>query len=228
MDATTGTPPPEAMRRAMADYVRAAHQAYLDAAAPLPAAERARLPLLAARDVTVVAVAARSLHVLATTEALPDPTAPEVEILDGLGALTWLLRFFDPVIVPGLGLIDESQGPAPERVRDALGIRTVVYHLSVPPGGGLSTHHALHAGTGLAHAHAAAHRDFDTIESLAPERSDLVGEMRGAFVAGLPAAQVLLAQAIAPSSTEVAALPLVGTPPETSRRALLAALRAVA
>ena len=53
----------------------------------------------------------------------------------------------------------------------------------------------------------------------------LVAEMRGAFVAGLPAAQVLLARAIAPSSTEVA---VVGLPdgPATVRRALLAACEA--
>ncbi len=80
-----------------------------------------------------------------------------------------------------------------------LGVRTVAYHLSVPPGGGLTAHHALHAGTGLAHAHAAAHRDFDSIEALAPGREDLVAEMRGAFVAGLPIAQLLLARAIAPT-----------------------------
>ncbi len=227
-DASAPAPSPEAMRQAMAGYVRATHQAYLDVAATLPAAERARLPLLAAGDVTVVAVGARSLHVLATTEALPPPSGPEVELADALGTLTWRLRFFDPVIVPELGLIDESDGPAPDRVRAALGIRTVVYHLSVPPGGGLSAHHAQHAGTGLGHAHAAAHRDFDTIEALAPAQATLVAEMRGAFVAGLPSAQVLLARAIAPTSAEVAALPLPGTAPETTRRTLLAALRAVA
>ncbi len=155
------------MRQAMADYVRAVHQAYLDAAAALPPAEQARLPLLAAADVTVLAVGARNLHVIATTEALPAPQGQEVELTDALGPLTWRLRFFDPVIVPALGLIDETAGPQPERIRDVLGVRTVAYHLSVPPGGGLSAHHALHAGTGLAHAHAAAHRDFDSIAALA-------------------------------------------------------------
>ncbi|MEY2965832.1 MAG: hypothetical protein RLZZ228_1645, partial [Actinomycetota bacterium] len=33
---------PEAMRQAMADYVRALHQAYLDAVITLPPADRAR------------------------------------------------------------------------------------------------------------------------------------------------------------------------------------------
>ena len=183
----------------MADYVRAVHQAYLDAAAGLPPAEQARLPLLAAGDVTVLAVGARNLHVIATTEALPAPQGQEVEFADELGPLAWRLRFFDPVIVPALGLVDETTEPQPQQVRDVLGVRTVAYHLSVPPGGGLTAHHALHAGTGLAHAHAAASRDFDSIAALAPGREDLVAEMRGAFVAGLIAAQLLLARAIAPA-----------------------------
>ena len=219
MDAPTpepaAQPSPEAMRTAMADYVRAVHQAYLDAAAPLPPAERGRLPLIAAGSVTVLAVGARNLHVLATVEL----------VSDSLGDLAWELRFFDPVIAPGLGLVDESVEPQPQEVREVLGVRTVVYHLTVPPGGGLSPHHALHAGTGLAHSHAAAHRDFDSIAALAPARADLVSEMRGAAVAGLPVAQVLLARAIAPASRALAEFPVAGTPPDEVRRALLAALR---
>ena len=229
MDAPTpepaAQPSPEAMRTAMADYVRAVHQAYLDAAAPLPPAERGRLPLIAAGSVTVLAVGARNLHVLATVEALPAPAGPEVQVSDSLGDLAWELRFFDPVIAPGLGLVDESVEPQPQGVREVLGVRTVVYHLTVPPGGGLSPHHALHAGTGLAHSHAAAHRDFDSIAALAPARADLVSEMRGAAVAGLPAAQVLLARAIAPASRALAEFRVAGTPPDEVRRALLAALR---
>ncbi len=113
--AMSPTPAPEAMRQAMADYVRAVHQAYLDAAASLPPAEQARLPLLAAGDVTVLAVGARNLHVIATTEALPRPQGQEVELADALGPLSWRLRFFDPVIVPALGLVDESTRRSPSR-----------------------------------------------------------------------------------------------------------------
>ena len=101
---------PEAMRQAMADYVRALHQAYLDAVATLPPAERARLPLITAGRVTVAAVGVRMLHVIGTVETLPAPRGPEVEIADSLDDLAWTLRFFDPVVVPALGLIDESQG----------------------------------------------------------------------------------------------------------------------
>jgi hypothetical protein len=216
---------PESMRQAMAGYVHAVHQAYLDAASGLPPAEQARLPLLAAGEVTVLAVGARNLHVIATTEALPAPQGQEVEIGDVLGPLSWRLRFFDPVIVPALGLVDETAEPQPERIRDVLGVRTVAYHLSVPPGGGLTAHHALHAGTGLAHAHAAAHRDFDSIAALAPGREPLVSEMRGAFVAGLVAAQLLLARAIAPSAGDLAAMDVHDAEPVAVRRALLADLR---
>ena len=214
---------PEAMRQAMADYVRALHQAYLDAVATLPPAERARLPLITAGRVTVAAVGVRMLHVIGTVETLPAPRGPEVEIADSLDDLAWTLRFFDPVVVPALGLIDESQGPDYDEVRRALGIRTVVYHLAVPPGGTLTAHHALHAGTGLAHAHAAAARDFDALRAHAPGRESLVDEMQGASVAGLPRAQVALAMAIAPGLTGMSIDP--PTDPEDVRRGLIHHLR---
>ena len=208
------------MRQAMADYVRALHQAYLDAVITLPPAERARLPLIAAQRITVAAVGARNLHVIGTTEALPSPSGPEVEIHDELDDLSWTLRFFDPVVVPAIGMIDEGESPAYDEVRRALGIRTVVYHLAVPPGGSLTSHHALHAGTGLAHSHAAAARDFDAIRAHAPRHEGLVDEMQGANVAGLQRAQVLLAQAIAPD------LDLPGdASPADARKALLDAVR---
>jgi hypothetical protein len=213
------------MRSAMADYVRAVHQAYLDAAALLPPADRARLPLVAADEVTVVAVGARNLHVLATAETLPAPTGQEVEVRDSLDDLSWRLRFFDPVIVPALGLVDESTAAAPDRVREVLGVRTVVYHLTVPPGGGLTPHHALHAGTGLAHTHAASVRDHDSIAQLAPGSADLVRELRGADVAGLPRAALLLARAIAPRDVALAEMDLATPDPVAVRRALLSALR---
>ena len=207
----------------MADYVRALHQAYLDAVATLPPAERARLPLITAGRVTVAAVGVRMLHVIGTVETLPAPRGPEVEIADSLDDLAWTLRFFDPVVVPALGLIDESQGADYDEVRRALGIRTVVYHLAVPPGGTLTAHHALHAGTGLAHAHAALARDFDALRAHAPGRESLVDEMQGASVAGLPRAQVALAMAIAPGLTGMSIDP--PTDPEDVRRGLIQHLR---
>lgn len=217
---------PEDMRQAMADYVRGLHQAYLDAVETLPPAERSRLPLISAGHVTVAAVGVRMLHVIGTVELLPTPRGPEVELADSLGDVTWTLRFFDPVVIPALGMIAEADGPDYGEVRRALGIRTVVYHLAVPPGGSLTSHHALHAGTGLAHSHAAAARDFDAIRAHAPGREALVDEMQGASVAGLPRAEVLLAQAIAPGLPGVALDP--PSEPADVRRSLLQHLRSPA
>ncbi len=217
-------PSPEAMRQAMASYVRALHQAYLDAVVTLPPAERARLPLMSADKLTVAAVGVRNLHVVGTVESLPEPRGPEVRIQEDLEDLSWNLRFFDPVVVPALGLIDESSGPDHEEVRRALGIRTVVYHLAVPPGGSLTSHHALHAGTGLAHSHAAAARDFDALRAHAPGREDLLDEMQGASISGLARAQVLLAQAISPGIAGLTIEP--PTDPQETRRLLLRHLRA--
>ena len=214
---------PEAMRQAMVDYVRSLHQAYVDAIATLPAAEQARLPLVGADSLTVAAVGVRNLHVIGTVERFPAPRGPEVEVADAIDDISWTLRFFDPVVNPALGLIDETTGPDYDEVRRALGIRTVVYHLAVPPGGSLTSHHALHAGTGLAHAHAAAARDFDELRAHAPGRQSLVDEMQGASVAGLVRAQVALAQAIAPDLSGLVIEP--PTDPHEVRRALLAHVR---
>lgn len=212
---------PEQMRSAMADYIRAIHQAYLDAANPLPPADRGRLPLFTDRPFTVIAAGTRYLHVLATTDALPEPTGPEVRIEDGVDGLSWTLRFYDPVVAPGLGLVDESEAPQPAQVRDTLGVRSVLYHLSVPPGGGLTPHHAQHAGTGLAHSHAAADRDFTTMAGLQSGAGELIAEMHAAHVNSMPTALRLLAneligrEAIEASNTDV----------ESIRRAALEALR---
>lgn len=189
---------PEAMRSAMAEYVAAVHRAYLEASAALPPAERARLPLAASGTFTVAAVGTRYLHVVATTDALPAPAGQEISLDGREQDLSWSLRFFDPVVLPPLGLLDETEGPQSQRVRDLLGITGVVYHLTVPPGGGLTTHHALHAGTGLAHSHAAAARDYESLLALLPHRAALVSQMHAAETSGLPSCVVLLARHLAP------------------------------
>ncbi len=202
---------PEQMREAMADYVRAVHQAYLDAADALPPADRARLPLFHDGPITVIAAGSRYLHVLATTEQLPAPAGQEVSIEDELDELSWTLRFFDPVISPGLGLIDESEAAQPHQVRETLGVRSVLYHLSVPPGGGLTPHHAQHAGTGLAHSHAAADRDYTTMTNLLPRRGDLIAEMYAAQVNQMPLALRLLAnELIAPEAIDASIVDMDG------------------
>jgi len=218
------------MRAAMAEYVTAVHRAYLEAAAGLPPAERARLPLVAAGHFTVAAVGTRHLHVIATTDALPAPVGQEVCLTGHDADLAWSLRFFDPVVLPPLGLLDEETGPQSQRVRDLLGVSGVVYHLTVPPGGGLTPHHALHAGTGLAHSHAAAARDYESLLALLPHRAALVTQMHAAETAGLPSCVVLLARHLAPaddvlSSIDIDAPDSAPTMAVDARRRLLAVMR---
>lgn len=216
---------PDDMRAAMADYVRAVHQAYLSASAGQPPGVRGALALLDGH-VTVAAAGVRNLHVIATTQQLAPPAGQEVAIDDELGPIRWTLRFFDPVVLPELGLIDESAGPASALVRRALGISTHLYHLIVQPGGQLTTHHAGHAGAGLAAEHVAAARDFEAIRVHARGAEALVDEMEGAAQAGLLRAQALLAGAIAPRDEAVGALARSPAPDPTElRRTLLAAVR---
>jgi hypothetical protein len=216
-------PTPEEMRAAVAGYVQEIHRAYVDQALTFSPAVRGRMPLLSERPFTVAAVAARNLHLLATTESLGPVHGPEVALQSTVGAVAWELRFYDPVVVPSLALLDESEAPAFDEVRHALGIGTVLYHFVAQPGAGLSGHQAAHVGTGLANGHSAVARDFETIRSRVRGRETLVDEMSGAAVAGLAHAQALLALAIAPHNAAVRDACAADPPdPETIRRALLA------
>lgn len=219
-------PGPERMRRAVADYVQAVHTAYVRAARLLPPAVQGRLALMSARSFSVAAVGARHLHVVATTERLEGPSGREAEVQGEAPPLAWTLRFYDPVVIPSLGLLDESPGPALDQVRSLLGVRTYLYHLTLQPSGHLGEHHAGHAGTGLANAHAAGAREFDAIRRAVPGRERLVDEMEGAALAGLVHAQRLLATAIVPGDPEVAAAAgREPADPEGLRRAVLRAVR---
>ncbi|MDP9241297.1 MAG: hypothetical protein M3O55_11785 [Actinomycetota bacterium] len=221
---TAPTARPEDMRAAMADFVAAAHEAYLSQARLLPPAERARLPLVAAGSFTVVAAGARNLHVLGTVEALPAPRGQEVALPGEAEDIVWDLRFYDPVVLPDLGLIDESAAAQPEEVRRVLGVRTVLYHLVVQPGASLTAHHAVHMGTGLANSHAAVARNLDAVRAHAPQAADLVDELGGALQAGLPRAAALLAAAIAPGDAAVGELARGAAPdPAAVLTALVAA-----
>ena len=216
---------PEQMRTAVARYVEEIHRAYVAQALTFPAAVRGRMPLLAPGPLTVAAVGARNLHVLATRDPLGPPRGPEVEVAGSLEGLSWTVRFFDPIVLPELSLIDESEGPAFGEVRHALGVSTVVYHFVASPGAGLSAHNAAHVGTGLAGGHSAVARDFETIRSRVRGREDLVDEMAGAASAGLVRAHAMLAAAIAPRSEALAALAAEARPdPDAVRRELLAAV----
>lgn len=213
------------MRTAMADYIGTVHQAYLSQSSGQPPAVRGRLPLLAG-PFTVIAAGARNLHVLATTETLAPPSGQEVALPGELDDMAWTVRFYDPVVLPQLGLIDESAGPASAQVRRTLGVSTYLYHLIVQPGSELTAHHAGHAGAGLAMSHVADARDFESIRSRARGSEALVDEMEGAALAGLVRAQALLAREIAPGDDDVARLAAKDRPDAAElRKAVLAAVR---
>src|SRR3954470_2198322 len=93
-------PKPEAMREAVAGYVQEIHRAYVDQAATFAPGVRGRMPLMTAGRITVAAVAARNLHVLATSESLGALRGPEVATQAAYGGLAWELRFYDPVVLP--------------------------------------------------------------------------------------------------------------------------------
>ncbi|MBW0091321.1 hypothetical protein I4I73_20580 [Pseudonocardia sp. KRD-184] len=211
------------MRTAVAGYVTALHRAYLAQADTFPPAVRGRMPLLAGgAPLTVAAVGARNLHLLATREGLGPLRGQEVALPGELPGLEWSLRFYDPVVTPALGLVDEREEPAYAEVKHALGLTTVVYHVVAQPGSGLTAHHAGHVGSGLASGHSNAARDFEAIRARVRGREHLVDELVGAAAAGLPRAQALLAKAIAPHNAGVAAAADVAAPdPDAVRRALL-------
>ena len=216
---------PEGMRAAVADYVTALHRAYLAQADTFPPAVRGAMPLLAGGPLTVAAVGTRNLHLIGTREALGPLRGQEVALDGELPGLTWTLRFYDPVVTPALGLLDERDGPAFAEVRHALGVTTTAYHVVAQPGSGLTPHHAGHVGSGLAAGHSAAARDFETIRSRVRGRERLVDELAGAAAAGLPRAQALLARAIAPRDEAVAELADTPDPdPDAVRKALLASV----
>jgi hypothetical protein len=215
---------PEDARAQLRGFVRALHQAYLDGARLLAPGERAALPLLAAAQVTVVVAAARHLHLIGTADRLPAPSGQEVAEADQLDGMRWTVRYYDPVVLPELGMIGEQDDPAPAAVRRALGIGDVLYHLSVTPGGGLTAHHAQHAGTGLVNEHAAVVRDGDSLRALLTGREDMVGEFVIAERLGLHHCLRLLAGALAGGDQGVADAIARGDDAAV-RRSVLAAAR---
>ncbi len=98
-------PRPEQMRAIVQDYVRTVHAAYLDHSRHLPPGERARLPLVAAGRLSVVAAAGRDLHLVATTDPLPPLRGQEVDLGDAYQGTGLTLRFYDTSVLPQLRVL---------------------------------------------------------------------------------------------------------------------------
>ena len=181
---------PEGMRQLVRDYVWTVHATYLDHVKHLPPGVRAALPLVAAPQLTVAATAARRLHLVAVTTALPAGADHEVAITDEHAGTRWTTRFYDPTVIPALGVLTDD---SPADVRRVLGVADTVYHLTVEPGGGLDSHHAQHSGVALANQHARAARQLDRLRHALPQRQDLVDELGACVTLGLDRAAALLA-----------------------------------
>ena len=105
---------PDQMRRAAAQFIAAVHASYLGESAALTSAARGRAaPAIRWALSRVAAVGTRYLHVVASTEDLaPRLGAGEASIEDSRAPLSWVTRFYDPVVLPRLGELDEAAGPA--------------------------------------------------------------------------------------------------------------------
>lgn len=212
---TEGAAPagPEQMRLLVRDYVATVHTTYVDHVRHLPPAELGELPLVAARNLTVMAAAARRLHLVATTGTLPAVSGREVEFTDDHRGLTWTVRFYDPTVVPELGLLQDD---VPAEVRRVLGVADAVYHLTVAVGGGLSAHHAQHTGVALANQHTRTLRDLERLRRALPQQAQVVDELGVCVRNGLDRATALLAADLTRGR--------VAPPPGTAAAACLAAV----
>jgi hypothetical protein len=141
----------EGLRRSLVEYVRAVHDAYVAAAHGYDA-DPGALPL-AGPPFTVAVVAADQLHLLATRDELPAPRPHEQPVTDETPPLRWQVRFLDVSVLPELA---STEAVASADVLRILGVSTSLYHLVVDLTGSLDGHQAMHAGSGLAHAHVTA------------------------------------------------------------------------
>jgi hypothetical protein len=205
---------PEVMRDMVREYVFAVHATYLDHVRQLPPAERGALPLVAAGEVTVIAAATQRLHLFATTDRLPPLHDPEVELADEYQGIAWTVRFYDPSVIPDLGLLVKESSAD---VRRVLGVASTVYHLTVTIGGGLSAHHAQHSGVALANQHAKTVRDLDRIRRALPHQVHVVDELGDCVRNHLDRASALLAAEL----TSGRVVPHPGTPAASCLEAVL-------
>lgn len=197
---------PEAMRNRLRDHVYALHRAYLTHLQHFPPAVRGAMPLASQQGLTVIVAAARELHLIATPETLPPPRGQEVEEIDEVEGVSWRVRFYDASILPELGVLGGTHDDA-GAVRRILGVADVVYHISVSLGGGLTAHHAQHAGVALANQHASSVRDGESLRRAYPAHEAAVDEFVVAERLGMAQAARLLAGVIGGSELSPTASP---------------------
>lgn len=193
---TSGHAGPAKMRQMLRDYIVALHGTYLGHTRHQPPGERAALPLRPGMDLTVAVAAAHGLHLVAVVGALPRVT-DEADTLDAVDGLQWTVRFYDPSVIPELGLLPED---APWEVRRVLGIAAPLYHLRVSPGAGLSDHHAQHSGVALSNDHTRRARDLAMLRAALPGREATVQEFSTCVRLGLDRAAELLASELTAGS----------------------------
>lgn len=206
-------PDPAQIRRSVRDYLLAVHSTYLDHVRPLAPGERVALPLAPGRTLTVAAAAARQLHLVAVAGTLPR-IVDEPDDVDEYGDVRWVVRFYDPTVLPELGLLGDDD---PATVRAVLGTGDPLYHLVVTPGGGLGGHHARHSGLALANQHTRTGRDLERVRRALPRQASLVDELAVCVRLGLDTATAALAREL--SHGRVA--PPAGTPATTVLEALV-------
>jgi hypothetical protein len=138
---------PGGLREGIRGYLRAMHEAYLAAGGGTGGVGG---HTLATAPFTVVVVAAHSLHLIATRDAVAAPAGTADADADAVGALEWRIVFFDPSVLAALDAVPAGPDEIPA-VRDAVGASSTLYHFVAGPGAALTPHHATHTGTGLAY-----------------------------------------------------------------------------
>ena len=141
----------------MAGYVQEIHRAYVDQARDLPA-RRPRRDAVADRrpDHRRRGRRPQPAHAGDRRGARPADRAGGRPGRRSSAGSRGSLRFYDPVVLPDLGLVDEQRRSRPSRRSSARSASArCIYHFVAQPGAGLSGHHATHVGTGLANGHSA-------------------------------------------------------------------------
>ena len=163
-------PDPEDMRAAVAEYVTALHRSYLAQADTFPPAVRGRDAAARRRRRSRSPPSARATCTSRHPGGARAAAGPGGGARPGsLPGLDWSLRFYDPVVAPALGLIDERAGPAYAEVRARAGRHDGRLPRGRPARLGADpAPRRARRRPGSPRGHSAAARDFETIRSRVP------------------------------------------------------------